>query len=124
MSSRPSSYDKQPTIPLPDGATVLRGGAAWAAVDTAARERSGGRAPVIAIDTYPGVDLPAFTKAVAAALPDYDIVDIEDAAALPIETIDRLIAPNLTDDRVFGVGATSPLLRSTTPSGSPRCGGA
>ncbi|QJU55621.1 class I mannose-6-phosphate isomerase [Herbiconiux sp. KACC 21604] len=103
MSSRPSSYDKQPTIPLPDGATVLHGGEAWAAVDVAARERSGERAPVIAIDTYPGVDLPAFTRAVAAALPEYHVIDIEDAAALPVETIDRLIAPNLTDDRVFGV---------------------
>ncbi|WP_368497709.1 class I mannose-6-phosphate isomerase [Herbiconiux sp. A18JL235] len=103
MSSRPSSYDKQPTIPLPAGATVLRGDEAWGAVDAAARERSGPRAPVIAIDTYPGVDLPAFTKAVAAALPGYHVIDIEDAAALPVEAIDRLIAPNLTDDRVFGV---------------------
>jgi mannose-6-phosphate isomerase class I len=103
MSSRPSSYDKQPTITLPSGATVRSGDDAWAAVDAAAREQSGGRAPVIAVDTYPGVDLPAFTKVVAAALPHYRIVDIEDAAALPIETIDRLIAPNLTDDRVFGV---------------------
>ncbi|MGD8166700.1 class I mannose-6-phosphate isomerase [Herbiconiux sp. P16] len=107
MSSRPSSYDKQPTIPLPAGARVQSGDERWHAVDAAARERSaarsGDRAPVIAIDTYPGVDLPAFTAAVAQALPQYRIVDIEDAAALPIETIDRLIAPNLTDDRVFGV---------------------
>ena len=38
-----------------------------------------------------------------ASLPGYDVIDVEEAAARPIEEIDALIGRNLTDDRVFGV---------------------
>ena len=58
---------------------------------------------MIIIDTYPGVDLAALTAAAHRHLPGYRVVDVEAAAARPIEEIDALLARNLTDDRVFGV---------------------
>lgn len=100
-------YRKQPTIPLPAGATITRGAEAWHAVaETAAdrvARRGDGQAPLIVVDTYPGVDLPALIAQLSAALPGYAIVNVEEEAALPIEAIDQRIAHNLTDDRVFGV---------------------
>jgi mannose-6-phosphate isomerase class I len=96
-------YEKQPTVPLPADARVLHGPAAWNAAAQAATERAGDRAPLLAVDAYPGTDLPLLAKLIADALPQWKIVDVEDAAALPIEVIDARIADNLTDDRVFGV---------------------
>jgi mannose-6-phosphate isomerase class I len=101
MADRPT-YDHQPTIPLPAGAMVRRGADAWHDVAALAASRAGGRAPVVVVDTYPGTDLGLLCTEIAAALPDHVIVDVEEAA-LPIEDIDRRIAHNLTDDRVFGV---------------------
>ncbi|MEU5871050.1 class I mannose-6-phosphate isomerase [Glycomyces sp. NPDC047369] len=96
-------YDKQPTVPLPADARVLTGASAWHAAAEVATGRAAGRAPLLVVDAYPGADLPLLKEAIAAALPDWTVVDVEDAAALPIEAIDARIADNLTDDRVFGV---------------------
>ena len=98
-----SGYVKQPTIPLPAGESVRTGDAAWQAVQERAAANAGAGAPVIVVDTYPGVDLPSLVDQIRAALPDHRIVDVESAAALPIADIDQRIAHNLTDDRVFGV---------------------
>lgn len=98
-----SGYVKQPTIPLPAGESVLSGEAAWQAVHETAAASAGTRAPVVAVDTYPGVDLPELIEQLRTGLPDYRIIDVESAAALPITEIDQRIAHNLTDDRVFGV---------------------
>ncbi|PSL38218.1 mannose-6-phosphate isomerase class I [Labedella gwakjiensis] len=104
MASHPSArrrspaYDPRPTIPLPGEHRVDRGSAVWARLATTLPD--GG---TIAIDTYPGTDLPGLRAALAEHLPDAVVIDIEDAAALPAERIDALIAGNLTDDRVFGV---------------------
>jgi len=95
-------YDTQPTVALPRGARIRRGAEAWRHAARAAEERAAGAAPVLLVDTYPGVDVPALTAEVAAALPDWSIVDVE-TAARPVDEVERLIAPNLTDDRVFGV---------------------
>lgn len=103
LAERPSNYELQPTIPLPAGAVVERGRDAWLEVDAAARDRRGSHAPVVVVDAYPGVDLPELIAHVRSSLPDYDVIDFEDAAARPIEQIDALIGRNLTDDRVFGV---------------------
>lgn len=97
------SYDTQPSVALPVGSTVWTGPHAWAELDKAARYRTDAAAPVILIDCYPGADIAAITAEAGANLPEYSVVDIEDAAALPIEFIDSMIARNLTDDRVFGV---------------------
>jgi len=99
---RPTLYDKQPTVAVPGNHEVLSGEAAWREV---ARHALAGEssAPIIVVDTYPGVDLPALEAAIRAALPSFQVIDVEDAAALPIQVIDDLIAANLTDDRVFGV---------------------
>jgi mannose-6-phosphate isomerase class I len=96
-------YEKQPTVPLPAQARVLHGAPAWAEAAALATERAAGRAPVLVVDAYPGADLPLIGEAITAALPQWRLVDVEDAAALPIEQIDASIADNLTDDRVFGV---------------------
>ncbi|GAA1694428.1 class I mannose-6-phosphate isomerase [Glycomyces endophyticus] len=96
-------YEKQPTVPLPAHARVLTGAAAWSAAAATATERAAGRAPLLVVDAYPGADLPLLAADIAAALPDWTIVDVEDAAALPTEVIDARIADNLTGDRVFGV---------------------
>jgi mannose-6-phosphate isomerase class I len=55
------------------------------------------------VDAYPGVDMPELLDAIRSALPDHLVIDVEEAAARPIADIDRDIAWNLTDDRVFGV---------------------
>lgn len=97
-------YDTQPTIPIPAGERILRGDEAWldAAGVAEVRARATGTAPVLIVDTYPGVDVPALTAQVRAALPDWALVDVE-TAARPVAEVEQLIAPNLTDDRVFGV---------------------
>jgi mannose-6-phosphate isomerase class I len=97
------TYDRQPTVPLPAGAVVRHGAAAWHAVAALAAQRASERAPVVVVDAYPGTDLALLRAEIAAALPGHEIVDVEEAAALPIEDIDRRFTHNLTDDRVFGV---------------------
>ena len=93
------SYDKAPAIALPSDHEVWTGAAVWERL-SAVLERT---TSVIAIDSYPGADVPGLIAAARAAWPDALVIDVEDAAALPIQVIDELIAENLTDDRVFGV---------------------
>jgi mannose-6-phosphate isomerase class I len=96
-------YNKQPSIQLAAGSSIWSGGAAWQEIDRVARAASGGQPPVVLVDTYPGVDVPALIDELRAQLPQYAVFNVEDAAALPIEQIDALIDRNLTADRVFGV---------------------
>lgn len=104
MASHPSAarrtpaYDPRPTIPLPAGHRVDRGPAVWERLAASAPDEG-----TIAIDTYPGVDLPGLRAALKRHLPAATVVDVEDAAALAPERIDAMIADELTDDRVFGV---------------------
>lgn len=97
---RPSTYDKTPATRMPAGHRVWTGPELWHEVAGHA-DRSA--SPVVVVDTYPGVDLPALAAAVRAALPDHDVVDVEEAAARPVAEIDALVAHHITDDRVFGV---------------------
>jgi len=96
----PRNYDFAPSVPIPDSERVLDASGFWAHVRALAASRGGDR-PVVALDTYPGVDLVGLEAATRSALPGWTVVDAE-RAALPIDRIDALIAPNLTDDRVFG----------------------
>ncbi|WP_426519334.1 class I mannose-6-phosphate isomerase [Diaminobutyricibacter sp. McL0618] len=99
----PSSYVKQPTVAMPTGSVIWSGTEAWSELDVAARAIAGARPAVVVIDTYPGVDLRALIAELRTNLPDYDVIDVEDRAAHPPETVDALVERNLTDDRVFGV---------------------
>ncbi|AMM22281.1 mannose-6-phosphate isomerase [Frondihabitans sp. PAMC 28766] len=92
------AYDKAPSIAVGTGHEAWSGEGAWARL---AREATPGR--VVAIDTYPGSDLPGLERELRRAVPDALIIDVEVSAALPIESIEALIADNLTADRVFGV---------------------
>lgn len=96
-------YDKLPSIPLPAGSEVWTGIEAWAEIDRIAGLRASIDRPLVIVDCYPGVDLAALTVEIKASLPGYNLVDVEQFAALPITSIDAMIAQNLTDDRVFGV---------------------
>ncbi len=98
----PHAYDKQPSVKVPGAHRVWRGSGAWRHV-AAQAELSESGAPVIVVDTYPGVDLPALLEAIRNSLPGFTVVDVEAAAAKPIEEIDAMLKWNLTDDRVFGV---------------------
>ena len=97
-----SRYDKQPSVTVPGPHRVWKGPEAWREVDRHATD-DGRRAPLVVVDTYPGVDLSELATAIRAALPHYAVINVEDAAARPIREIDALIAANLTKDRVFGV---------------------
>jgi mannose-6-phosphate isomerase class I len=91
-------YDARPTTPLPPGARIHRGAAAWDQIRSAA----GGSRALIVLDAYPGVDLAALRAEALRFLPGFDILDVEDAA-LPVEIREARFADNLTDDRVLGV---------------------
>lgn len=95
-----SAYDRTPTIDLPRGERVRRGDGLWESLRGAASGH--GDRPLIAIDTYPGTDLPTLIDQVRAGLPGFEVVDVE-SAALSTEHLETSFRENLTDDRVFGV---------------------
>lgn len=90
---QPRNYDRTPHIDVP-GALVWTGVDAW--------HELGGHDCVV-LDAYPGTDLDAIKSAVAAELPGHRVIDVEAEAALPATVREDLLAPVLTDDRVFGV---------------------
>ena len=96
-------YEKQPTVPLPEGARVLTGTEAWSQAAETASAKAAGGTPLVVVDAYPGADLPLIAKTIADALPQWRIVDVEDAAARPLAELNAWMADNLTEDRVFGV---------------------
>jgi len=96
----PGIYDRSPVIPLPAGRPAWSGPAAWVRL---AELADSGPARTMAVDTYPGSDLVGLRQELERALPDAVLIDVEQAAARPPEDIDAMIAPHLTDDRVFGV---------------------
>jgi mannose-6-phosphate isomerase class I len=96
----PSLYDRTPTRPLPPGARIDRGPAAWRAVRATAETRS--PAPVIVVEAYPGTDLGALRAQFGEAFDGLTVIDVE-RAALPPDRLDALLASALTDDRVFGI---------------------
>lgn len=98
---QPSAYDKTPAIPLGPEHRAWAGDAAWQRLIEAAEVL--GERPVLAIDTYPGVDLAELKAVLAERMPGFTVIDVEDRAARPNAEIETMIAANLTDDRVFGV---------------------
>lgn len=100
-AASPHNYDPRPTLALGADANVLDADGFWMAVAELATHRNAA-APLIAIDTYPGVDLAALRAEAAQRLPHCTVIDVEHAAALPVQAIDAMLAPSLTEDRVFG----------------------
>jgi mannose-6-phosphate isomerase class I len=97
------TYNQQPSTRLPPSSSIWFGGDAWREIDRAARQVSGDRQPIVTIDTYPGVDLPALIEEIRSHLPAYKTLNVEDVAARSVSEIQALIGPSLTDDPVFGV---------------------
>ena len=96
MSTRSSRrYEKFPAVTVPGHPRTWKGGDAWR---EAARPGH-----TIVVDTYPGVELKELISFIAESLSGHRVINVETAAARPMEEIDALIAANLTDDRVFGV---------------------
>ncbi len=99
LSARASNYDKNPSVAI-SGHRLWSGAAVWEELRTAIA--AAGDHPLIAIDSYPGTDLPDLGSQLSRFMPDFTIVNME-SAALPSGEIDALLQPHLTDDRVFGV---------------------
>lgn len=95
-----SAYDRTPTIDLPRGERVRSGEAVWTRLRDAIAPH--GARPLISIDAYPGADLTALTSQLRVGMPEFEIVNVEQAAHTS-ERLDELFRENLTDDRVFGV---------------------
>lgn len=89
---RRANYDRRPQVAVGSRGEVAVG---WAEV--AARLRDG---RVVVVDCYPGV-LEQDRAALIAALGADMVIDVEDAL-LPAAAIDELVAPDLTDDPIFG----------------------
>jgi hypothetical protein len=96
----PAAYDKAPTIALPPGHRAWAGAEAWQHLVEPLRS---GASRTMAVDTYPGTDVPGVLSQLRAALPGATVLDVESAAALSVEELEALLRPGLTDDRVFGV---------------------
>lgn len=96
-SAAERNYDKFPVINVPGAHTAWQGHDVWEAIATHA---AGG--PIV-VDAYPGSDMSELVRVAQQALPDADVIDVEQEAALSPEDIETLISRNLTDDRVFGV---------------------
>ncbi|SDD95237.1 class I mannose-6-phosphate isomerase [Auraticoccus monumenti] len=94
------NYDRHPRVVVPgDGHRLWSGADAFTYL--AERLRTG-PARVLVVDCYPGVDVAAVRDGLLAADPGLDVVDVEEAA-LEAAELDRLLADELTGDRVFGV---------------------
>ncbi|WP_293696123.1 class I mannose-6-phosphate isomerase [uncultured Agrococcus sp.] len=95
----PKNYVTHPVVEAPEGISFLDHEALLRKIELLAKERS---TAVLAIDTYPGADVEDIIRAISAHDPNADIVRLEDVAALPSHDLEALLAPFLTDDRVFG----------------------
>lgn len=97
----PSNYNKAPATILGPEHEAWTSGTLWGELDREARRRSG--TPVVALDAYPGADVADLVGAAEVALPGWRVVNVEDAAARPVQQIDEMLDEYLTDDRVLGV---------------------
>lgn len=91
------NYDLRPVVTVSGEHRAFVG-------DDALRELAGPAEPRlrVAVDAYPGVDVALLAHQAAGVLSGWRVVVMEDCAK-PSDVIDALIAPNLTDDRVFGI---------------------
>lgn len=102
MTSRTArrTYDARPSLPVLEGGSISVREEVW---DELVRYAEARGATTIVIDAYPGVELADVRAQLAAHMPAWSVVDVEQRAALSRERREALIARNLTDDRVFGM---------------------
>ncbi len=87
-------YDKAPFISAGEPEECLAG---WSAISSALREASG----PICIECYPGVFLDELQRALAAYMPDWQVILAGDGL-LPASALEARFAALLTEDPVFG----------------------
>ncbi|MDR1236943.1 MAG: class I mannose-6-phosphate isomerase [Propionibacteriaceae bacterium] len=102
-----SNYDLFPVARLDCGHQVWKGSSIWREIADQAFSQTAD--PVVAVDLYPGADLPAIRDQLRAVLPDWTVIDVEETAAKDPVTLQSMIQSFLTDDRVFGRIAQFPL---------------
>lgn len=95
----PGNYVKEPRIEAPGGVRFIETDFLLEAIGGLCEERDTG---VIAIDTYPGAHTAGIEAAVRRQWPEASVMRLEDFAALSAQQLNELLAPVLTDDRVFG----------------------
>src|SRR5512139_1449620 len=95
---RRRSYDKAPFVPVGPASACDVG---WPAVVERLRPLAKRRRCVLAVECYPGVDVDAVRRALAEGLAPALVVDARRAYKDGSE-IERLCAPHLGDDPVFG----------------------
>src|SRR5512147_381680 len=96
--ARRSSYDKAPYVPAGEASACEVG---WPAIVQRFRPLAKRPRCVLAVECYPGVDVDAVRRALAEALAPTLVVDARQAYRDASE-IERLCAPFLGDDPVFG----------------------
>jgi mannose-6-phosphate isomerase class I len=104
------NYDREPCVEIGDVTTWI-GDAAWHELAAA----SAASPPLIVLDTYPGTDLVALARDCARVLPAFEVIDATEWA-LPEPERDQLLAPFLTDDRVFGYLTRLPITSLLDPA--------
>jgi hypothetical protein len=99
--SRHNSYDKFPCIRVV--ATPAAAQQGWPGVSERICSAAAARAaaPVICIDTYPGVDRTEIANALTRAIPGLTILDPH-TAMKDTTTLEQMLSRFLTTDRVFG----------------------
>ena len=96
-----SNFDRFPRVDVPGHSAVVGAESVFHRIDQSALSRN--EMPLVVIDCYPGVDLDALKRDIAGQLPQFDIVDVEQEAALEEAALTAMMQRWLTDDRVFGV---------------------
>jgi len=95
---RQSNYEKFPTVNVPD--SVGQAVSGWAEVLARLASASAGKR-VLVVETYPGVIDDDILPRLRSAFPAAQLITT-DAAFLPPAVIEALVAPDVTDDPVFG----------------------
>lgn len=93
------NYDIHPHLQVKGEHRLWSGAGVWEELKAATAEKV---RPAIALDAYPGVDLADLEAELRKFMPEFRLLNVEEAA-LPPATIDAMISRELTDDRVFGV---------------------
>jgi mannose-6-phosphate isomerase class I len=93
-----STYDKFPTVSVPYPMY-----AGYDSVNRALlRALAGRKKAVLVLDGYPGVRFDEILAGLMESLPLAAVIDVR-LANLPDEDVERMLARNITNDRVFGV---------------------